>query len=461
MADQDTEKGDATIVAPEVTPTKEAYSSKYAIFCGKVYDFCATLWRGQREHTPETLFRSRKRGTWIVTAFIVFAVIGAFTDDEEEGAADVSAASESVRDNNSSTPNNGINVSAKQKSRRSIGKPKTFNKAYRNNNSVIEGRLQFNVDSGVAQWYNGWPTLRILSIDDDGVLVEGGGEVAFMKTSTSGYVDGNCLREGLYVRKGTYKYTSIDGAMRTIPAFEEITNAREIEIFNAMLEDERQRQLEEEERNAKPVEGYTIPLPQYAVVKSICGLEFGKPPAEIEKCLGKRVEGKPISETNKSATFMLKKPFRLCDRVKVDYYGEPPFMVLIGVEFIGHVDKNKVSALSCKEEVESVSRMLCEHFSFKYEGEVGESSSEDGRPYYYKYNHVPSGKGSPRSYASEGKIIVKYGIDDGRFTIEYLSEPLRDCYFDAMEAISNAVSDEQESNKESIGFSADNGADML
>lgn len=428
---------------------KGAYSSKYSVFCGKVYDFFVALKHGQREHTSETLLRSRKRGTWIVTAFIVFAVIGAFTEDEEKPTAEASAASEVA------------SADTKQKSRRSIGKPKTFKKAY------SSGNFEFNVDSGVAQWYaETWPS-RILSVDDDGVIVSGGlkfWETAFMETSSSGYVDGDCLRAGLYVRKGTYKYIDTDDAMRTIPAFEEITDAREIEIFNAMLEEEHQRKLEEEERNAKQVEGYTIPLPRYAVVKSICGLEFGKPPAEIEKCLGRRVEGKPISEANKSATFMLKKPFRLCDRVEVEYYGEPPFMVLIGVKFIGYVDKNKVSALSCKEEVETVSRMLCEHFSFEYKGQVDESSlGEFDRPYkhYYKYNHVPNGKGSPRSYSGEGMISVEYGIDDGRFSIEYWSKPLKDCYYDAMSAISKAVSDERESKKESIGLSASDGADML
>ena len=76
---------------------------KYMAICGKVYDFFAMIWRGQRKHTPETLTASQKRGTWIVTAFIVLAVIGAFMDDEEETDAEVvsETSSEEIYANNS------------------------------------------------------------------------------------------------------------------------------------------------------------------------------------------------------------------------------------------------------------------------------------------------------------------------------------------------------------------------
>ena len=60
--------------------------AKYMVLCGKVYDFFAALLRGQRKHTPETLKISQKRGTWIVSLFIVFAVLGAFMDEEEASA---------------------------------------------------------------------------------------------------------------------------------------------------------------------------------------------------------------------------------------------------------------------------------------------------------------------------------------------------------------------------------------
>lgn len=85
MAEQTTENAEAAEPASEATSKKEAYSFKYAVFCGKVYDFFATLWRGERKHTPETLLRSRKRGTWIVS-FLLLAAIGSFMDDEEEAA---------------------------------------------------------------------------------------------------------------------------------------------------------------------------------------------------------------------------------------------------------------------------------------------------------------------------------------------------------------------------------------
>ena len=68
---------------------KESFMSKYVTFCGKVYDFFGMCCHGQRKHTPESLKISQKRGTWIVSLFLVFAVIGAFTDDEEENTAEV------------------------------------------------------------------------------------------------------------------------------------------------------------------------------------------------------------------------------------------------------------------------------------------------------------------------------------------------------------------------------------
>lgn len=68
---------------------KESFLSKYVTFCGKVYDFFGMCWHGQRKHTLETLKISQKRGTWIVSLFLVLAVIGAFTDDEEENMAEV------------------------------------------------------------------------------------------------------------------------------------------------------------------------------------------------------------------------------------------------------------------------------------------------------------------------------------------------------------------------------------
>lgn len=121
-------------------------------------------------------------------------------------------------------------------------------------------------------------------------------------------------------------------------------------------------------------------------------------------------------------------------------------MVLSSVEFMGDVDKDKVSALSCKEEVGTVSKMLCEHFKFKYEGDVGENNG------YYKYNFVPKW---------EGRIDVNYDTNSGLFTIKYHSELLQKCYDSAKSAILKKVKDGKESNKKSVGISADEGADQL
>ena len=77
--------------------------TKYMILCGQIYDFCAEKVRVQRKHTPETLQISQKRGTWIVSVFIVLCIIGALTDDEEDSAveAGLEASSEEVCANNS------------------------------------------------------------------------------------------------------------------------------------------------------------------------------------------------------------------------------------------------------------------------------------------------------------------------------------------------------------------------
>lgn len=220
--------------------------AKYMAFCGKVYDFFAMICRGQRKHTQETLKVSQKRGTWIVTAFIVLAGIGAFTDDEEETTADASATSEVVSDDNDSDSNSGKNATTKQKPRQSIGKPKTFTKVHRG----VMGIFDLDAEPGIAQSCDKFlGSLKILSVDDDGVIVIRNEKVAFIKTSRSGYVDGDYVRSGAYVRKGTYRYTSADGARRTIPAFEEITNARELEIFNALLDLEKAKEEAEKSQS--------------------------------------------------------------------------------------------------------------------------------------------------------------------------------------------------------------------
>ena len=82
-------EGDKTKTAsePDASKTSEkGIRAKYIEFCGKVYDFFATILRGQRTHTPETLKVSQKRGTWIVSLFIAFAVLGAFMDEEDVAA---------------------------------------------------------------------------------------------------------------------------------------------------------------------------------------------------------------------------------------------------------------------------------------------------------------------------------------------------------------------------------------
>jgi len=271
------------------------------------------------------------------------------------------------------------------------------------------------------------------------------GNIIYVKTPRK-YTDGQALAGGVYIYEGIVTFETTDGGSKSVKSFREMDEA----IASRRIEEDKKKRLEEEERNAKPIEGYTIPLPKKTIVKSLCGLEFGKPPAEIEKVLGKRVEGRPISENNNSAVFELKKKFRLCDRAKVSYYGEPPFMVLSEVELIGKVDKDKISAISCREEVEKVSKLLCEHFGIEYEEGMG--GNNDGECYHYI--HLPK---------MSGRIDVKYDARTGLFTVKHHCSALRENYWydEVMQSIQKKVKEQGESKKTKLSFDNDAGSDML
>lgn len=272
------------------------------------------------------------------------------------------------------------------------------------------------------------------------------GNIIYVKTPRK-YTDGQALAGGVYIYEGIITYETTDGGSKSVKVFREMDEA----IASRRIEEDKKKRLEEEERNAKPIEGYTIPLPKETIVKSLCGLEYGKPPAEIEKVLGKRVEGRPISENNKSAVFELKKKFRLCDRAKVSYYGEPPFMVLSEVELIGKVDKDKISAISCREEVAKVAKLLCEHFGIEYE--------EDGCHNYddkcYRCIHLPDKWPS--------RIDVEYDARTGLFTVKhYCSALTNDSWYDEVkQSIQEKVKEQGESKKTKLSFDTDAGSNIL
>jgi len=80
---------------------KKEIVSKYVTFCGKLYDKVSTFFNGPHEQTPESIKKCQVRGTWIVSLFIGFAVIGAFMDDEEENTSTVT---EEVENDENSVP---------------------------------------------------------------------------------------------------------------------------------------------------------------------------------------------------------------------------------------------------------------------------------------------------------------------------------------------------------------------
>lgn len=106
------------------------------------------------------------------------------------------------------------------------------------------------------------PAVQVLSVTDDGILVHyvygsgnylenmfeqeaerfsafsGSGsndKIVFIMTQDGGYVDGAQLKEGIYVRKGTYSYTTALGAVSTVEAYAKIVDKKEIERFEEEL----------------------------------------------------------------------------------------------------------------------------------------------------------------------------------------------------------------------------------
>ena len=120
---------------------------------------------------------------------------------------------------------------------------------------------------GDAFYHDETPYVRVLSVVDDGVLVcyvSGGGDlisnqfaeyaenlaaltgntydkVIHISTTDEGYVDGNNLKSGVYVRDGTFQYVSRDGAENTIESYSKISDEDEVERFKEELECVRER----------------------------------------------------------------------------------------------------------------------------------------------------------------------------------------------------------------------------
>lgn len=204
--------------------------SKYVTFCGRLYDKVFAFWSGKHEQTPESIQRSQVRGTWIVSLFIAFSIIGAFTEDEEN----CNRAGEEITTSVGTEASSDVEISK-------LGKPKSFKKiAVGENDLFIWG-----ADDGVAFYIKSGP--EIISVTDEGVLVSdiasemilGKKSISYVKTDDSGYVDGDFLKKGVYVRRGTYRYSSDSGAVKTVPAFEKVTREKDVKIFMSMYEREK------------------------------------------------------------------------------------------------------------------------------------------------------------------------------------------------------------------------------
>lgn len=221
---------------------KKEIVSKYMTFCGWAYEKASSFWEKKQERSPETIRKNQIRGTWLVSLIIAIAVLHVFFGEEEDEAF-------------YSDPRTLAPVADAGK----LGKAKSFSEIAVSWWSCRFGDDDFDnhvdADNGVAFFHGGISNAQVISVVDDGVIVgckstfSTEWNYAYVKTEDSGYVDGDRLKIGVYVRNGTYRYRSADGAVRTIPAFEKVTRKKDLEIFMALYEVQKNKIKEDSEKS--------------------------------------------------------------------------------------------------------------------------------------------------------------------------------------------------------------------
>lgn len=281
--------------------------------------------------------------------------------------------------------------------------------------------------------------------------------VPVMIRTTRPYSDGQPLAPGFYVFEGTKTESTTDGSTMTVKVFRDLgpdcDEALEITCLTKRLEEIRKAQAT---KSTRPRGGYVIELPKDTVVKSLCGLKFGYPPVEVESHLGKRIPERLDGHVHDSTfddddafkTFLLKKPFRVCDRVRLFYRKEDGITVLASVKIQGYVDLKQITSSSCREEVVTIAKMLCRHF-----GSACEPVRRGSYDNYFTY---------VVNLSDNECITVCFTVSDGCIEISYDSH-CGDCNYVKQQAarIHKWEYEQNEKKKRSIRFNDSEGEDML
>ena len=127
------------------------------------------------------------------------------------------------------------------------------------------------------------------------------------------------------------------------------------------------------------------------------------------------------------------------------------------MKFLGNVDET-TSALSCKEEISTVAKMLSNHFKFEYDGRDANGHDDE----YMKCIWLPR-IASVSTPEPEGIFNISYNAKTFLFAIEYGCKWLiSGHYYDNVkDHIIERLKENNERSKKSLGLSEADGQDVL
>lgn len=258
----------------EAKAKAETIWARYVAFCGKAYDFLAMIWRGQRTHTPETLKISQKRGTWIVTAFIVLVILGAFMDDEEPTSERASASDAELDNIVSETDDGGIAESSEDgplvpeklpgwiKLPKNVDTGLSLRNAGSPNFKPVKGNIyihiaglkvgQFDGETAFAHPANdamsAFANLDAAFSGNVGGISSGNDDHMIAITANDEYASGEQVRPGAYEYVGVDTYKTIFEAKVSLRVFKELPEKKSKEILDAVINNRKLLNAENERR---------------------------------------------------------------------------------------------------------------------------------------------------------------------------------------------------------------------
>jgi len=194
-------------------------------------------------------------------------------------------------------------------------------------------------ENGVVYKHVVSPSVQVISVDDDGVLVAyvrgcmpfldgienflasfGGSmdEVVFIQTDRADeYTNGMSLKDGYYLRDGTCSYVSVMDSRETVARFVELSDRASIEKCHEL---ERLR-TERESADALSAEGASLDVD--VPIKSLCGFVVGSTPSKSWKLFTEN-QNVPFRHTRDMACHYkmrgtLVKPFRMFTQGCAEY----------------------------------------------------------------------------------------------------------------------------------------------